>query len=226
MLFDIWGSELLNSLRRSAVGGCKQCFSIKKKKKKKKGRLLSINGWTTTHHIINTMSLSSWEWLTYFGILMKPIGEYLVGKTSGNQKSMESCNIQVRTASILIFVTPSLCIFKCISTFKLSSAKPAVSAVWLLSVPSWCYQADLRWGRAVRVSRFQCTVVEIINDRGCTPEKTVIISSLQCPLSSAISSYLKNWDVISATCKCFIECNKIHHFNSDCFSGPAHRTVI
>lgn len=166
---------------------------------------------------------SDWHILEF---LMKPIREYLIGKTSGNQKSMELCNTQVRTASILIFVTPSLCIFKHISTFKVRSAKPAVSAVWLLPIPSWYYQADLWWGRAVKVSGFRCTVVEIINDRGCTPEKTVIISSLQCPLSSAISSYLKNWDVISATCKCFIECNKIHHFNSDCFSGPAHRTVI
>lgn len=155
-MFDIWGSELLYSPSRS-VGGCKQCFSAKEKENKKireEGELFCNHGWTTTHHIINTMSLSSWEWLTYFGILMKPIREYLIGKTSGNQKSMELCNTQVRTASILIFVTPSLCIFKHISTFKVSSAKPAVSAVWLLSIPSWCYQADLWRGRAVRVSRF------------------------------------------------------------------------
>lgn len=153
----------------------------------------------STHHIINTMSLSSWECLTYFGILMKPIREYLIGKTSGNQKSRELYITQVRIASILIFVTP-LCIFKHISAFKVISAKPAVRAVWLLPIPSWCYQTDLWWGRAVRVSGFQCAVVEIINYRGYRPEKTVIMSSLQCPLSSAISSYLKNWDVISATC--------------------------
>ena len=59
----------------------------------------------------------------------------MIGKTSGNQKSMELCNTPVRTASILTSVTAPLCIFKCISSFEVSSAKPAVSAVWLLPIP-------------------------------------------------------------------------------------------
>lgn len=67
---------------------------------------------------------------------MKPDREYLIGKTSGNQKSMELGNTQVKTASIFIFVTLSLCVFKHIFTFKVSSAKPAVSAVWILPIPS------------------------------------------------------------------------------------------
>lgn len=50
---------------------------------------------------------------------MKPIREYLIGKTSGNQKSRELCKSQVRTASILIFVTP-LCILKHIVSLKLA----------------------------------------------------------------------------------------------------------
>lgn len=222
----VWTAKFPQQISRSAVTGCKQCFSIKKKKTTK----ITLYTWLNNHTPYHRYHIREQPRLTdiygHLEILMKPIREHVIGKTSENQKPMELCNAQVRTASILITVTPSLCIFKHISAFKVSSAKPAVSAVWLLPIPSWCYRADLWWGRAVRVSGFQCTVVEIINDRGCTPEKTVIISSLQCPLSSAISSYLQNWDVISATCKCFIECNKIHHFNSDCFSGPAHRTVI